>query len=60
MSRDYHNICNRVLESNKELHGNPNTLLKEIESLKKDIKRISLTIEQIYRIVLEIKNNNTY
>lgn len=60
MSRDYNNICNRVLESNKELHGNPNILLKEIESFKKDIKRMSLTIEQIYRIVLEIKNNNTY
>lgn len=60
MSRDYHNICGRVLELNKDLYANPDTLLKEIESLKKEMKKMSLVIEQIHRLVLEIKQSNDY
>lgn len=60
MSRDFHNICNKILQSNHDLHSGPNILIKELESIKKEVKTISKKIDQIYQIIIDLRNQDNY
>lgn len=57
MSRDYAKICKSICESNDRLHGGEQAILKEIESIKKDIKIISKKLDQISNAVVKLINN---
>lgn len=57
MSRDYAKICKSICESNNRLHNGECAILKEIESLKKDIKIISKKLDQISNAVVRLINN---
>lgn len=60
MSRDFHNICNKVLQSNQELHSGPNVLIKELDSVRKEIKILSNKIDQIYKLIIDLRNQDNY
>lgn len=56
MSKDYNNICNNILQSNKNLNTE-STLLKEVVKVQNDMKTLSSKIDQIYKLLLNINRD---
>lgn len=60
MSKDYHDICNRVMQANQDMYSGPSVIMKEFESIKNDIKKLSLKIDQIHKLLQNIDNRDNY
>lgn len=56
MSKDYHNICNNILHSNKNLY-NDSSLLKEFSNIQNDMKKLSAKVDQIYKLLLNMNED---
>ena len=60
MSKDYHNICNNILQTNKNLY-NDSSLLKEFSKIQSDMKKLSNKVDQIYKLLLNMnEDRDTY
>ena len=55
MSRDYHEICKKIYQSNEQLY-NRDAIIKEITDVKRDIKILSQKIDKIYDMIVNIIN----
>lgn len=55
MSKDYNNICNKVLQSNKDLYTE-SSLLKEFSKVQNDMKKLSSKVDQIYKLLLIMRD----
>jgi len=60
MSKHYSEICNKVLQSNKDLHSGPNSMLQELQSVRKDIDKIYAKLNYISDLLIQIKNKDDY
>jgi len=60
MSKYINDITNKILQSNQDLHNGPNVILKEFESIRTDIKKLSFKIDQIYRLIIKLQNRDNY
>jgi hypothetical protein len=60
MSKHINDITNKVLQSNQDLYNGPNILMKEFESIRTDIKKLSFKIDQIYRLIIKLNNRDGY
>lgn len=60
MSKHYNDICNKIMQSNNDLHTGPNIILKEIESIKKDMQKLSLKLDQIYKLLANLADRDNY
>lgn len=60
MSRDYKDICNKILQSNQDIYNGPTIILQEFEIIKKDIKRLSDKIDQIHRLIIRLNHREDY
>lgn len=60
MSKDYHNICNKILQSNKDLYTGPDIIIKEFDCIKKDIKKLQDKIDLIHKLITQINNREDY
>lgn len=56
MSRDYHEICKKIQQSNDQIHQKEN-LFNEIDSIKKEIKILSKKMDRVYDILVRMINN---
>lgn len=59
MSKDYHNICQKIHQSNDEIYHKEN-FIREINSIKKDLKNLSRKLDKIYEILYSIKHGGEF
>jgi K+/H+ antiporter YhaU regulatory subunit KhtT len=59
MSRDYNNIVQSIQKTNEQLYQK-DMIVKEIADIKRDIKIISMKIDKIYKLILDMSNNGEY
>lgn len=55
MSKDYNNICNKILQSNKDLYTE-SSLLKEFSKVQSDMRKLSSKVDQIYKLILILRD----
>ena len=60
MSKHINDITNKVLQSNQDLHSGPNVILKEFDSIRTDLKKLSFKIDQVYRLLIKLHNRDNY
>lgn len=58
MSKHINDITNKVLQSNQDLYSGPNIIMKEFESIRLDIKKLSFKLDQVYRLLVKFHNKN--
>lgn len=60
MSKHINDINSKILQSNQDLYAGPNVVLKEFESVKKDVQKLSMKLERIYQILIQIRDRDNY
>lgn len=60
MSKHINDITNKVLQSNQDLYTGPNVLMREFESIRQDMKKLSFKIDQVYRLLIKLNNKDSY
>lgn len=60
MSKHINDITNKVLQSNQDLYSGPNIIMKEFESIRQDMKKLSFKIDQVYRLLIKLNNRDNY
>jgi hypothetical protein len=56
MSKDYNNICNNILQSNKNLYAE-SSLLQEFTKIQNDMKKLSCKVDNIYKLLLNMNED---
>lgn len=56
MSKDYNNICNNILQSNKNLYAE-SSLLQEFRKIQNDMKKLSSKVDNIYKLLLNMNED---
>lgn len=59
MSRDYHQIVQSIQKTNEQLYQK-DMIVKEVADIKKDLKILSMKLDRIYKILLDMSNNGDY
>lgn len=59
MSKDYNKFCKNILKSNDDLYTK-DSIQKNIEDLKKDIKIISHKIDRLYSMLVNLINEKEF
>lgn len=59
MSRDYHDIVQSIQKTNEQLYQK-DMIVKEVADIKRDIKILSMKLDKIYKLILDMSNKGEY